>query len=39
MTYCSTAFAVINANLKPILIDLKENEPLINIQLLKKNYQ
>ena len=36
MTYCSTAFAVINANLKPILIDLKENEPLINIQLLKK---
>ena len=36
MTYCSTAFAVINANLKPVLIDLKENEPTLNIELIKR---
>ena len=28
MTYCSTAFSVINANLKPILVDTKYMSPL-----------
>ena len=36
MTYCSTAFAVINANLKPVLIDVEKLSPTINLDLLKK---
>ena len=36
MTYCSTAFSIINAGLKPILVDLKKNTPTIDIDLLKK---
>ena len=36
MTYCSTAFAVLNANLKPILVDIEEDSPNININLIKK---
>ncbi len=36
MTYCSTAFAVINANLKPVLVDIEENSPTIDITSLKK---
>ncbi len=36
MTYCSTAFAVINANLKPILVDIERNSPTIDIPSLKK---
>ena len=36
MTYCSTAFAVINANLKPVLIDVGKLSPTINLDLLKK---
>ncbi len=37
MTYCSTAFSVINANLKPILVDLKYNEPVADLnQIIKK---
>ena len=36
MTYCSTAFAVINANLKPILVDTEYLTPVINISDLKK---
>ena len=31
MTYCSTAFAVINANLKPILVDTDKLSPNISI--------
>ena len=36
MTYCSTAFAVINAGLKPILIDTDLLSPTINIEKIKK---
>jgi dTDP-4-amino-4,6-dideoxygalactose transaminase len=36
MTYCATAFAVINAGLKPVLVDLEKNSPLIDLRLLKK---
>ena len=36
MTYCSTAFAVINANLKPVLVDIESDSPTININNLKK---
>ena len=32
MTYCSTAFAIINAGLKPILVDLEKNKPTIDIK-------
>ncbi len=36
MTYCSTAFSIINAGLKPVLVDLKDKTPTIDINLLKK---
>jgi len=36
MTYCSTAFSVIEANLKPILVDTEKLSPNISIQDLKK---
>ena len=36
MTYCSTAFSVINAGLKPILCDIESNSPLIDINKIKK---
>ena len=36
MTYCSTAFAVLNANLKPILVDTEPLSPGIDITKLKK---
>ena len=37
MTYCSTAFSVINANLKPVLIDTDLMSPTINLnELIKK---
>ena len=36
MTYCSTAFAVINANLKPVLVDTKHLSPNIDINQIKK---
>ncbi len=37
MTYCSTAFAVINAGLKPVLVDTDVLSPTINIKdLIKK---
>ena len=36
MTYCSTAFAVINAGLKPILIDIDLHKPTISISNLKE---
>ena len=35
MTYCSTAFSVINAGLKPILCDIENNSPLIDIKKIK----
>ena len=36
MTYCSTAFAVINAGLKPILADIKSGTPTISCEEIKK---
>ena len=36
MTYCSTAFSVINANLKPVLVDIDYMSPTINLDELKK---
>ena len=36
MTYCSTAFAIINAGLKPILVDIDKYTPTININEIKK---
>ena len=36
MTYCSTAFSVINAGLKPVLVDLEKNKPTICIREIKK---
>ena len=36
MTYCSTAFAILNAGLKPVLVDLEINTPTISINDLKK---
>ena len=36
MTYCSTAFAVINAGLKPILIDIEPSKSTISFDDLKK---
>ena len=34
MTYCSTAFSVINAGLEPVLIDLEKNKSTIDIDKL-----
>ena len=36
MTYCSTAFAVINAGLKPVLVDIDYRTPLINISKIER---
>ena len=36
MTYCSTAFAVLNANLKPILVDTGSLSPTIDINQIKE---
>ena len=36
MTYCSTAFAVINANLIPVLVDIDYLKPTISIERIKK---
>ena len=36
MTYCSTAFSVIEANLKPVLVDTEKYRSTIDIQELKK---
>ena len=35
MTYASTFYAVINAGLKPILVDINFDDPLINIDNIK----
>ena len=39
MTWCSTLFAVIQAGLKPILVDIEKNSPTISIDEIKKNYK
>ena len=36
MTYCSTAFSVINANLKPVLADIDYLKPSISLKEIKK---
>ena len=36
MTYCSTVFSVIHANLKPILVDIEPNRPTIDLNEIKK---
>src|SRR6056300_1777050 len=36
MTYCSTTFAVINTNLKPVLVDIDSLKPTISIKDIKK---
>ena len=36
MTYCSTAFSIINANLKPVLVDIDYMKPTICINQIKK---
>ena len=36
MTYCSTAFAVLNAGLKPVLVDLEKDKPTIDYIEIKK---
>ena len=36
MTYCSTAFSVIEANLKPVLVDIGDGISTICIENLKK---
>lgn len=36
MTYCSTAFSVINAGLKPVLADIYPNKPIISYENVKK---
>ena len=39
MTWCSTIFAVIQADLKPVLVDINENSPTISIAEVKKNFK
>ena len=36
MTYCSTLIAVINANLKPVLVDISKNSSEIDLKEIKK---
>ncbi len=36
MTYASTFYAVVNAGLKPVLVDINLNDPLINFEQIKK---
>jgi len=36
MTYASTFYAVVNANLKPIVVDINSDDPLINFELIRK---
>ena len=35
-TYCSTLFAVLRANLKPVLVDIQDSNPTLSINDLKK---
>ena len=36
MTYCSTLFAVIEAGLKPVLVDLEKNTSTLSFEEIKK---
>ena len=36
MTWISTVLAIILNNLKPVLVDINDNDPLININQIKK---
>jgi dTDP-4-amino-4,6-dideoxygalactose transaminase len=36
MTYCSTVFSVLSAGLKPILVDIKKNTPVIDTKEINK---
>lgn len=36
MTYCSTAFSVINCGLKPVLVDIGRNKSSIDINMIQK---
>ena len=36
MTYCSTAFSVINSGLKPVLVDIGKNMSCIDINKIEK---
>ena len=38
-TYCSTLFAVMRANLKPVLVDIQSSNPTLSINDLKKRSQ
>ncbi len=35
MTYAATFYAIINAGLKPVLVDINANDPLINIEIIR----
>ena len=37
MTYASTFYATLNAGLKPVLVDINQNNPLINLNEIKRN--
>ena len=39
MTWCSTAIAVLKANLKPVLVDIQKNSSTICLDSLKKKFQ
>ena len=36
MTYASTFYAIINAGLKPVLVDINSDNPLINLEKIKR---
>ena len=36
MTYCSTVFSIIRSGLKPVLVDIDKNKPIISINEIKK---
>ena len=36
MSYCSTLFAVIEAGLKPVLVDLEKNTSTLSFEEIKK---
>lgn len=36
MTYCSTVFSVIHAGLRPILVDINKNDPLMDLKEVEK---
>ena len=37
MTYCSTAFAVLNCGFKPVLVDLQKDSPTIDVSKIEKS--